>query len=238
MFNDRCVMVGQEEISFFEDAEKFLRSNGYFRWPELMGEEKEVVWERSTNSAEENPEVLALFGPPAIAINSCFHDGQIFDSGHVKFQAVHLPGHSPGHYGFYFPEEGLLFSADYDFAPFGPWYGGEYCSYGQVLQSMQRIVDIQPRVLFGSHRRKVFDEVGANVKAYMSLPLRREAAIMAALERPMSFKQLCGDESVRMPLSGDPHEVFWDRMMLLKQLEYYTEAGVLWLNEDGFYEKN
>lgn len=238
MFNHGCIMVGEEEQAIFQDEDMFFSSNGYFRWPEIMGANKDYNWERGRSKAAGNPEILAEFGFPGINIHSCYRDGQVFDSGHVKFQAVHLPGHTPGHYGFYFPEEGLLFSADYDLAPFGPWYGGEYCHYKDLLDSMQRIIALAPRLLFGSHRRKVFDDVPAQLEQYMTVPRQREAAALAALERqPMDFQRLCAVKGALLAPDDDPHEVFWDRMMLLKQLDHLVDEGILQRDADGLYRK-
>lgn len=40
------------------------------------------------------------------------HDGDLLDLGDRLIQAVHTPGHSPGHCCFYEPERGYLFSGD------------------------------------------------------------------------------------------------------------------------------
>ena len=39
-------------------------------------------------------------------------DGQTISTGRVSFQVVSLPGHSAGHCGFLFPEQGFIFTAD------------------------------------------------------------------------------------------------------------------------------
>ena len=45
--------------------------------------------------------------------------------GQNSIQALRLPGHTKGHYGFYIEEEGLLFSGDLDLALKAPGMGGE-----------------------------------------------------------------------------------------------------------------
>jgi len=50
-------------------------------------------------------------------------DGEILDFGGVVLQVIHLPGHTPGHIGFYHPKDDILFCSDIDLSSFGPWYG-------------------------------------------------------------------------------------------------------------------
>ena len=47
-----------------------------------------------------------------ITVTDPLYEGQVFDLGHVKVEVMHLPGHSAGHCGFFFPEQDFVFTAD------------------------------------------------------------------------------------------------------------------------------
>ena len=236
MFNDGRIRVSAEEEFLFYSPEQFNDSNGYSRWSEMMGHNY-VRISRQANKLK-NPELLAPYRfPEDIELRGVYHDGDIFDCGHVQIQALHLPGHSVGHYGFYFPEEGLIFSADYDLAPSGPWFGGTFCDYQKLVDSLHRIAELKPRLIFGSHRYKVFDQVDQQLYEFMSIPLQRESKILYALaERPRSFKELAAMASM-ISSDDDKYNVFWDRMMLSRQLDYMVDTGLVRWYDNQFYER-
>jgi hydroxyacylglutathione hydrolase len=51
---------------------------------------------------------------PAVTIHLV--EGQTLETAGLRFEILHLPGHSPGHVGFYLPQPGWLFSGDVLFA--------------------------------------------------------------------------------------------------------------------------
>jgi hydroxyacylglutathione hydrolase len=60
-----------------------------------------------------------LFGldiPPQPKPDHSLQDGEKIAVGSLELEVLHLPGHSPGHVGFYLKSEGWLFSGDVIFA--------------------------------------------------------------------------------------------------------------------------
>lgn len=56
-----------------------------------------------------------------IKISHHLFDTECIDLGGITLETIHTPGHTPGHLSFYIPEADLLFSADVDLTPFGPF---------------------------------------------------------------------------------------------------------------------
>ena len=98
----------------------------------------------------------ALFGvyantspPPDLEL----HEGDELEVGHLRFQVLHTPGHTPGHVCFYAAEQKVLFDGDVLFyqgvgradLPGGDWL--------QLLDSIQRVLMVLPEdtVVYSGH---------------------------------------------------------------------------------------
>lgn len=97
---------------------------------------------------DERPTVIDLG-----AGGNAFADGDEIQTGKNTIKAIHLPGHSAGHYGFYFEKENILFSADIDLVRTGPWYNSNSGNVGDLIASVQKIKEINPCIIVPSHRR-------------------------------------------------------------------------------------
>jgi glyoxylase-like metal-dependent hydrolase (beta-lactamase superfamily II) len=232
-FSEADVYSGQEEALVYTSPEQYLEHTGRWRWKELMGQDKS---EPLRSRAVFPDDVPVNPGFQFIQLKGCFKDGQVFDLGSTCLQAVHLPGHTWGHYGFYIESEGLLFSGDLDLAPQGPWYGGESSDVEQMIKSIDRILEINPRILVTSHRR-VFrapqDSIVRLMKNYQAVLLEREERIMQVLRVPQTL-----DDIARA--SGDflwdsEYAVFYTKMMTLKHLQYMIRTGRATKLDDGYY---
>lgn len=64
---------------------------------------------------EQLPEMCQMFGLPAVnrfLPNHWLNEGDVVEVGSLKFTVRHLPGHSPGHIGFFDFENKIAFSGD------------------------------------------------------------------------------------------------------------------------------
>jgi ribonuclease/clavin/mitogillin len=117
-FPRASVYTGKEEALVYSSPEEYFTHTGRFRWRELMGQDKT---EKLRSPQDFPDDVPVRPGFQNIKLEGCFSDKQQFNLGQNSIQALRLPGHTKGHYGFYIEEEGLLFSGDLDLAPQGPW---------------------------------------------------------------------------------------------------------------------
>ena len=107
-------------------------------------------------------------------------DGDEIRAGGTVVRAVHTPGHSPDHVVFLLAQAGALFTGD---AVLGRGTSvidppeGDLAAY---VRSLQKMLDLQPRVIYPGHGPAVFDAV-AKLNEYMLHRAEREEQVLAAL---------------------------------------------------------
>ena len=214
-FKNARKMAGQEEAWAFQDEAKYLRSTGFHRWQELMGSQRLENWDKIISLPDDIPS-RPVFQPLELA--GVFKDGDVFELGHTSLTAVHTPGHSPGHYAFFFPQERILFSGDLDVSPRGPWYGDEYCDLDDVINSINKLISLQPQILVSSHRRVLDSRVEELMRAYLDIALQREDKILNYLTEPHTIDDIAAQEFINEWEQRSQHVLFWHKMMILKHL--------------------
>lgn len=121
---------------------------------------------------------------------STFDSGQHLSLGEIELEVLHTPGHTRGHCGFYWREEGILFSGDIDLTGFGPWYGHPESDLDQLLQSIETLINLQPAMILSSHHEPVADSTVEYLKQYLEIVQTREMRILEKLSQPMSLEEL------------------------------------------------
>ncbi|MEA1961673.1 MAG: MBL fold metallo-hydrolase [Bacillota bacterium] len=214
-FKQAEVYAGIEEKWAYEDERKFILSSGYQHWETLMGEEKNEEWSKRFNLPDDVP-VKPGFQP--INLKGFFQDGDRFITGKTAFVAIHAPGHTSGHYGFFFPNERILFSGDMDIAPRGPWYGSEYSDFEALVGSVNRLKALKPDILVTSHRKVFYNEIDSLFDDYLGIALEKETKILQYLTVPRSIDDMAGLKFSSDSEVKNSHEMFWKKMMIMKHL--------------------
>jgi glyoxylase-like metal-dependent hydrolase (beta-lactamase superfamily II) len=234
-FSNAQKMAGREELWAFQDEAKYKESTGYDRWQELMGSPKNENWEKLLELPEDVPSCLG-FQP--IELAGVFKDGDVFKLGETSFAAVHTPGHSLGHYAFFFPQESILFSADLDVSPRGPWYGDEFCDLDDIIHSIHKLIALKPQILVSSHRRVFESGVEKLLRAYLDIALQREEKILDYLAAPRSIDEIASQDFIDEWEQRSQHVLFWHKMMILKHLKRLEKLCQVVKTTDGKYVKN
>jgi len=216
------IMAGREEQYAFVDEKAFYLSSGFQRWEAFMGSPKEVKMDSETPLPDD---VLAKTGFRPIKLNGVFKDGDEIVLGSTRLTAIHTPGHSPGHYAFFFPDKKILFSGDLDISPRGPWYGNEKSDFGDIIASVEKLIALQPEVLITSHRKVFYEQVEQLLRQYIQIALDRDEKIMAYLNRPRSINEIADQELGFYALGKTDFNVFWSKVMILKHLERRIKLG-------------
>ncbi|MFW9917742.1 MAG: MBL fold metallo-hydrolase [Candidatus Thorarchaeota archaeon] len=155
-----------------------------------------------------------------------------FDFEDVTLEPIYTPGHTVDHYCFYEPTNEILFSFDYDLTKFGPWYGHRESSISEFKQSIQKLIDLNPRMVVPGHREiiegssRIIDEFQVFLKKFDE----RDQAILALLENgSRTLEQL----AERAPIYGafpyaEPLLKYWEGQMIQKHLmELQKERKVI-----------
>jgi len=236
-FERAAIMAGIEEAPGYSDLDRYIDFTGFLHWDELMSQPKSLPF----SGGAYPDDVKAVPGFREIKLAGAFKDLDKFQLGSTMVQAIHTPGHTPGHYSFWFEKEGILFASDNDLSPAGPWYGEEYSDIDDLIKTVDRIIEIDPPVMLTSHRR-VFrqpeDKIKLMLREYLGVTLKREEDILASLGEPKTLDQILelglGWES---GLNTQRVE-FWNKMMILKHLGRLQRLGLVEKTDNGAYIRN
>ncbi|MGE5416683.1 MAG: MBL fold metallo-hydrolase [Acidobacteriota bacterium] len=198
---------------------------GFFQWDEIMPIPRGPIRQNSGST-------LAPFVPARV--DGFFAEGEIIHFGRLKAQVLHLPGHTPGHCGFYFEREGLLFAGDIDLIPFGPHYGDYLSNLEDFRSSIAKVREINPRIYCCSHRRPITENVTEQIDSYYARTIEREDRLRELLKNPATIKDLVG-KYVVYPSYEHPYFPFWEHRMIEKHLDSMMKRDEVELVEGDKY---
>jgi len=135
-------------------------------------------------------EYVRLMNIQGCPVTGEFVDGQVLNIGKTEIEVVHLPGHSAGHCGFYFPQHDILYSADIDLSRRGPWYGGVSSDIDAFIASIHRIKDMQPSIIISSHLGVITDGIQKRIENYVDHIYLKDERLLQALKTPQTLDDM------------------------------------------------
>lgn len=227
------IWAGREEEACYSDENAYMDFNGYSIWNFLM---PGISRESFTRQFPLPDDVPITTGYHPIQLAGKFKDLMSWDTGHTRVTAIHLPGHTSGHYGFYFENEGILFSGDIDLVSAGPWMGSNTADVDDLDTSIKRIKALSPRLIVPSHRRPQSENLQKQLQDFIDVMWRRQALYMEYLQKPHTIFQLAGYRLI-YPDPRMLHEVFWERMTVFNHLRYSLRHGLVSEISPGLYQR-
>ncbi len=161
-------------------------------------------------------------------------DGEILDFGSLKLQVLHTPGHTPGHISLYEPEERILFAGDIDLSSFGPWYGNDLSDIEDFEASIERLLQIKPKILVTSHMDVVKEGIEERLREYAAKIGERDQAILKFLGSGKTMEDLL-EARLIFRQYPEPKQLyrFLEQVMLEKHLQRLLRQGRIVMKEDG-----
>lgn len=233
LFPNVALMAGKEEKSTYINQDSYIHFHGYDLWDELMHRKREMYGD----VVKIPPDIPIEPGFSSIELAGTFADGDEIRIGKHTIIALHLPGHSAGHYGFYFEKEEILFSADIDLVKTGPWYNSNSGSVSDLITSVRKIKELNPRIIIPSHRRIQTKNIQAQLDEYIQVVLNREGKIYDYLKQPHTIDQLAAYR-LTYPQQRDEYEEFWEKMTIRNHLQHLLEQRAIAEIEPGLYQQN
>jgi glyoxylase-like metal-dependent hydrolase (beta-lactamase superfamily II) len=232
LFPNMALMAGKEEKPTYIDQNAYIHFHGYDLWDELMHVKREMY-----GDVIKIPRDIPIEpGFRTIYLAGTFSDGDVIQTGKYSVKAIHLPGHSAGHYGFYLEKENILFSADIDLVKTGPWYNSNSGSVGDLIASVQKIKDLDARIIIPSHRRIQNENLFSQLDAYIQVVLDREEKIYNYLKQPHTLDQLAAYR-LTYPQQRDQYEEFWEKMTIRNHLRHLLELRLIEEIKPGLYRQ-
>jgi ribonuclease/clavin/mitogillin len=232
LFPHADIMVGWQEESCYASEKNWIESNGYKNWDEML-QVARVISLIDNHSPGDVP-FRPHFKPLALA--GTFSDLQVLDSGALKVTILHLPGHTAGHYGFYIEAEGVLFSSDMDLAKTGPWMGDATSDIDQLICSIKRLKEINPRIIVPSHRRVQTSDLNKQLDAFWGVVLKRQERILELLKIPHTIEQLA-DYHMFYTEPRIEKQLHWERMIMKTHITYSLRHGLIKEVSPGLYQR-
>ncbi len=155
-----------------------------------------------------------------------FEDGTRFDLGGISLVCHHAPGHAEDHYVLFEPHYGIAITFDIDLSGFGPWYGHEESDIDLFLDSIQMVIDLQPRILLSSHKGLITDDIEGRLRRFAAVVDDRDDRILALLDRPRTISELVDESPI---YGGHPYPEmpldYWEGQMIEKHLHRLVSHG-------------
>ncbi len=205
--------------------------------PVIRSEEKFMAV-TAFNSFPEGPPGIKQIGYRPSRVDRTFADGETLAFGRTKCQVVHLPGHSAGHCGFFFPEEEILFTGDIDLTSFGPWYGFADCDLDRFIASVQKIIELSPKLIATSHAGLfITGNLREKLQAYIGVIEVRDQLLLDLLVKPHTFLEIAQQKLIYRK-HPEPVRFFlhWETGMIKHHLTRLVHSGQI-VFEEGKYRK-
>lgn len=154
--------------------------------------------------------------------------------GDKVIQAIHTPGHSPGHLSFYLPDDAVVLAGDLVAGKGSTWIGKPEGNISDYLESIEKLRQLKLKQLAPGHG-EVIKEPYNKLNEMRSHRLARLEQITTALqEKPLSLSQLrqaiYPDVPVAMAKMADS-----SLLALIEKLMSDFKVMHLGSNEDGPY---
>lgn len=165
------------------------------------------------------------------AVSLILKDGDEIETGDETIRVVHLPGHTPGHLGLHFLKADLLFVADIDLTPYGPWYASQISDINLFKKSIQRVRELDCQYYVPSHGERVYDREKflKKLDKFESAFFKRDERILDLLkEGPLDLDVLCSKGIVyKTPSLVDPLKCYFQYHMVKKHLVELQKSGLV-----------
>jgi glyoxylase-like metal-dependent hydrolase (beta-lactamase superfamily II) len=144
-------------------------------------------------------------------------DGDRIDLGGITLETIHTPGHTPGHIAFFIPEHKLLFSGDIDLTAFGPFYGHDFADIGDFLSSIQRLSQVEARIVISGHAGPFNSNLSERFTEYAEIIHRRDGLLLEKLGRPRSIADFRGRHLFYKSYPDFPDLIRWFELVHIEK---------------------
>lgn len=169
-------------------------------------------------------------------INRYISEGNLIDAGPYEMKVIHLPGHTPGHCGFWFENFGLMFAADIDMTDFGPWYGNRTSNLDLFRDSIRRLRSMDPEVVITGHCQPLTSGIRQKIDAYEQVLDHRDEAILSELKKGPAGSGLLAEKNIIYRQHHNRQTLlYFEEVMIVKHLNSLIGKALVNKAEDGLY---
>jgi glyoxylase-like metal-dependent hydrolase (beta-lactamase superfamily II) len=168
-------------------------------------------------------------------VTETFEEGEPIDCGATELTPIHLPGHTIDHTCFGINGLETILLVDIDLTHFGPWYGNAVSDIEDFRKSVQRVIDIEPKVGISSHLiDPVSDDLDGQLRRYLTIFDERDNRILENISTGIDTLEKLIQKPTIYPRIPQPAYLVFEQFMLEKHLELLLKNDKI-SEEDGRY---
>ncbi|MEA1961685.1 MAG: MBL fold metallo-hydrolase [Bacillota bacterium] len=228
LFPQAKVMVHSLDYKPLSSKADFEYYNSFTEWDTLMPNRDYTTSALQMGIVEKDIE-------RNLRATGSLEDGEIIDLGHTRVEVLHTPGHSAGHCCFWFPEEEFLFSGDICLTDAGPWYGEVLSDPGDMIRSINRIIELNPPKMSSCHINEICTDAVPRLTEFRDRIYKREERIYKHLLHTAEDLDALTERKLIYRMHPSEFVVFWEKLMLLKHLNRLIDQGRAEKDENGIF---
>ena len=223
-FPDAKVMLHPAEHERVKSGEEYLRAYGFDLYP----------------AEDVRPIYLQVVKYHPREADCEIFNGQVISTGSIEFQVVHLPGHTSGHCGFFFPKEGFIFTADIH-PEIKPFYAMVDSDVDDFINSINELKRLQPEMLIAGHGKGINKaNLIQNLTSYLDEFDRRDEEILKRIkEGKHSVREIAEDGITFDGKFPQPRSIYLlhECIMNWKHLQHLERQGQVASDGDNYFIK-
>ncbi len=215
-----CHPLAEKGITKFENMLKFI------------GIDSQEVKEHWLNLLESRlPHVKNNY-----VVDGNFQNEKAIDCGEIQLIPLHSPGHTHDHTCFGINGLEKILLVDIDLTEFGPWYGNVVSNLEDFKSSIQRIIDLEPRVGISSHLLEpVTDGLREQLERFLAFFQQRDEEILHHIAEGVNNVKKLSKIPIIYPRIPHPVYFAFEEFMLEKHIELLEKMGLI-IQEEGRLE--
>lgn len=165
-------------------------------------------------------------------VDGTFSNNRPIDCGEVQLIPIHSPGHTHDHTCFGINGYEKILLVDIDLTDFGPWYGNAVSDLEDFKKSIERIINLQPKMGISSHLLEpVTDNLEEQLRWYLGFFQKRDEEILNYIATGKDTVK----ELARIPIIYPriPHPAYhvFEEFMIDKHIELLCKTDRVALEE-------
>ncbi|MHA1963003.1 MAG: MBL fold metallo-hydrolase [Candidatus Thorarchaeota archaeon] len=166
-------------------------------------------------------------------VDGTFRDDKPIDCGEVELVPIHSPGHTHDHTCFGINGHEKILLVDIDLTDFGPWYGNVVSDLEDFKRSIERIIDLQPKMGISSHLLDpVTDELAEQLSRYLAFFQQRDDEILHQIAEGVDTVKQLAQIPIIYPRIPYPVYLLFEEIMLDKHIEFLSKNDLVLLEDE------
>lgn len=165
-------------------------------------------------------------------VDGTFKDDSPIDCGEVELIPIHSPGHTHDHTCFGINGLEKILLVDIDLTEFGPWYGNVVSDVEDFKTSIQRIIDLQPKMGISSHLLDpVTENLEEKLKRYLAYFQERDEEILKLIADGLDTVKQLARKPIIYPRIPHPVYLLFEEIMIDKHIDILVKKDLITLEE-------